>query len=67
MENNNATMGMLKSEYSRRVGIPFSTLRRYMNVLYLAELQEIDYSRCQNYLTPKQIDFLNRKLVITEP
>ena len=60
------TMGMLKSEYSRRVGIPVSTMRNYMNKLYFAELKEMDYTRCQNYLTPKQVDFLNRKLVITD-
>ncbi|MDP3914376.1 MAG: hypothetical protein Q8R96_11655 [Bacteroidota bacterium] len=66
METETKTMGMLKSEYSRRVGIPVSTMRNYMNKLYYAELKEMDYNRCQNYLTPKQVDFLNRKLVITD-
>lgn len=64
-ESKSNTVAILKSEYSRRVGIPLSTMRRYMNKLYFTELQEMDYTRSQNYLTPKQIDFLNRKLVIT--
>jgi predicted transcriptional regulator len=59
-------MAMLKSEYSRRSGIPFSTLRYYMNKLYFEELAAMDYKRNQNYLTPKQIDYLDRKLVVME-
>lgn len=55
---------MLKSEYAKLVGIPVSTLRRYCNKLYLAELQKMDYFPAQKWLTPRQILWLNEKLVI---
>lgn len=57
-------IAMLKSEYAKRVGIPCSTLRRYMNTLYFDELAKLDYNRNQNYLTPRQIVFLDQKLVV---
>lgn len=55
---------MLKSEFAQLAGIPFRTLSRYMNTLYLNELEEMDYMKSQKYLTPKQIHFLKEKLVI---
>lgn len=63
--NKHTVVGMLKREYSKLIGIPASTLRRYMNKLYFDEMAKLDYTRGQNYLTPKQINFLNEKLVIT--
>jgi len=56
--------GMLKNEYAKLVGIPVSTLRNYMNKMYLKELSALNYSQRQKYLMPIQIDFLNKKLVI---
>ena len=56
--------GMLKSEYAKQIGIPFRTLGRYANHLYFEELTKLDYARNQKYLTPRQIGFLNEKLVI---
>lgn len=56
---------MLKSEYAKKIGIPVSTLRRYCNKLYLAQLQTMDYTVSQKWLTPKQIHWLNDKLVVT--
>ncbi len=55
---------MLKSEYAKRIGIPASTLRRYCNQLYLSQLQEMDYTISQKWLTPRQIAWLNTKLVV---
>ena len=63
-ENNEHTTGMLKNEYARLIGIPVSTLRNYMNNLYFTELVILGYYTTQKYLTPKQINFLNSKLVI---
>lgn len=63
-ENKNHTSGMLKNEYAKLVGIPVSTLRNYMNKLFLGELMALNYSRCQKYLTPVQINYLNSKLVV---
>lgn len=57
-------IGMLKKEYAQRVGIPYRTMARYMNVHFLNELKEIDYSISQKYLTPKQIAWLDQKLVV---
>lgn len=56
--------GMLKNEYAKKIGIPFRTLTRYMNELYIDEMTAMDYSRTQKYLTPRQIEFLNMKLVV---
>ena len=62
------TTGMLKNEYAKLVGIPVSTLRNYMNKLFISELSLLNYTPRQKYLIPIQIDFLNKKLVvITEP
>ncbi len=55
---------MLKSEYAREIGIPFRTLTRYINERYFEEMTAIDYTRTQKYLTPKQVEFLNAKLVV---
>lgn len=58
-------IGMLKNEYAKKIGIPYRTLSRYINKLYLAEMESnFDYCPTQKYLTPRQIDFLNTKLVI---
>lgn len=59
------TTGMLKNEYAKLVGIPVSTLRNYMNKLFLIELKMLNYTPRQKYLIPIQIDFLNKKLVVT--
>lgn len=56
---------MLKSEYAKLAGIPVSTLRNYMNKHFLTELMALDYSPRQKYLTPRQISFLNIRLVVT--
>ncbi len=65
MNENQQNTAMLKSEYAKKVGIPASTLRRYCNKLYLPQLQEMDYTVSQKWLTPLQISWLNKKLVVT--
>lgn len=65
MADENKNMAMLKSEYAQQIGIPFRTFARYLNDLYLDELKALDYSVNQKYLTPKQIQYLNEKLVVT--
>lgn len=65
MADKNIDMAMLKSEYARKIGIPFRTFARYINEMYLDELRELDYSINQKYLTPKQIQYLNAKLVVS--
>ncbi|MHA7109249.1 hypothetical protein ACRTDU_03935 [Sunxiuqinia elliptica] len=65
MADENKNMAMLKSEYAKKIGIPFRTLSRYINEMYIDEMKTFDYSVTQKYLTPKQIQFLNEKLVIT--
>lgn len=68
MEENKTITGMLKNEYAKKVGIPVSTLRNYMHNLFLTDLSALNYTQRQKYLTPIQIDYLNKKLVIvTEP
>lgn len=61
----NKISGMLKNEYAKIVGIPVSTLRNYMNRLFFEELTALNYTQRQKYLTPIQISYLNKKLVVT--
>lgn len=56
--------GMLKNEYAEQIGIPESTLRRYINEDFIEEMLKLSYSPRQKHLTPKQIKFLNKKLVV---
>lgn len=65
-ESRQNTTGMLKNEYAKQVGIPCSTLRNYMNKLFLIELSKLSYTPRQKYLTPLQVNFLNSVLVITQ-
>ncbi len=65
MPDEKQNMAMLKSEYAKKIGIPFRTLSRYINELYIDEMKAFDYSVTQKYLTPKQINYLNNKLVVT--
>lgn len=54
---------MSKKDYSKMIGISARTLRRYLNELYFEELKEMNYYPEQKILTPKQIGFLNKRLV----
>ncbi len=65
MTDDKKNMAMLKSEYAKAIGIPFRTLSRYINEMYIDDLKAFDYSITQKYLTPKQINYLNNKLVVT--
>ncbi len=60
------TKAIGKYEYAQRVGISMRTLCRWLNVRYYAELQALGYSKYQKLLLPKQVEFLNQKLCVTE-
>lgn len=55
---------MSKKEFSEMSGIPERTLRNYLNVRYYPELEKIGYSKLQRMLTPKQVSWLQKKLVV---
>lgn len=55
---------MSKKKFSELSGIPSRTLRNYLNVIYYPELKEIQYTKRQRLLTPKQVKWLVKKLVI---
>ena len=57
--------GMMKAEYSRLANIPPSTLANYMNKLYISDLAAMEYHTHQKHLTPRQVAYLNQKLVVT--
>ncbi|HCU60215.1 MAG TPA: hypothetical protein DGC94_03840 [Prolixibacteraceae bacterium] len=57
---------MLKNEYARKIGVSGRTLRRYLNERYFEELKEMNYFPEQKFLTPRQIGFLNKKLVFVD-
>lgn len=64
MEKSSQIKGMMKWEYSQFANITPRTLRRYLNILYLEDLRQMDYRPTQRHLTPKQVHFLNEKLVV---
>lgn len=53
---------LYKSEVIVLLGWGASTLRRYLNVKYIDQLQEIGYKNTQKKLTPKQLNFLQEKI-----
>lgn len=65
MENNTACTGMMKCEYSKLANIKPRTLARYLNIMYIDDLKKMDYTQNQRHLTPAQVSYLNKKLVIT--
>jgi hypothetical protein len=52
-----------KCEYAQRLGISRSTLSRWLNHRYLAQLQPLGYTPTQRVLTPAQVCKLNELLV----
>lgn len=56
---------MHKKELAELVGVSLRTFRYWLNEKYFVELKEIGYMKTQKILTPKQVSFLFKKLVIT--
>ena len=54
-----------KKEIANMLGISSGTLRIWLNERYYEELQEIGYSKRQKLLTPKQLNYLMRKIDFT--
>ena len=61
------TRCMYKYEVAQLLNIQPGTLSRWLNVLYLKDLQEIGYNKNQKYLTPKQLNYLKDKIDLVEP
>ena len=57
---------MSKKAFSEFSGIPRRTLRNYLNVIYFSELEKMGYSKLQRMLTPKQVLWLQIKLVVVD-
>ncbi len=55
-----------KYEYAQRLGISPRTLRTWVNVRYFADLAALGYSKNQKLLLPNQVEFLDKKLCVTE-
>lgn len=55
---------MLKSEYAAKIGCTRQTLCFYCNKLLIDKLKELNYRKDQKYLTPRQIAFLDKELVV---
>ena len=60
------TKCMYKYEVAELLSIKPCTLRRWLNIKYYDELVELGYNKNQKYLTPKQLNYLDRKLEISE-
>jgi len=56
---------MSKYEVCRLLNISSNTLHRYLNVMYLDDLKKLDYHPRQKLLTPKQLNFLHKKIDLT--
>ncbi len=57
---------MSKKEYANRLDISVRTLRYWLNGRYYEEMKEIGYTKLQKKLTPKQVTYLDKKLVYRE-
>jgi len=53
---------MLKREYADLLDISLRTLRKYLNIVFISDLQKLNYNKNQHLLLPNQIKFLNEKL-----
>lgn len=59
-------INMSKAHLAELLNVSPSTLRRWLNKLYLAELEQLGYTRKQQLFTPRQWCWLVDKLVITD-
>jgi hypothetical protein len=55
-----------KKEICIMLNISPGTLRRYLNHKYIEELKVIGYDQKQQILTPQILNFLQRKIDLTE-
>ncbi|NOY50452.1 MAG: DUF4248 domain-containing protein [Chlorobi bacterium] len=51
-----------KIEVAMMLNISPATLRKWLNIRYYDELAKLDYSKNQQILTPKQLNFLAEKV-----
>ena len=57
---------MSKAHLAELLNVSASTLRRWLNVLYYAELEKLGYRKNQKLFTPRQWCWLLDKLVVTD-
>jgi hypothetical protein len=57
---------MSKARLAELCSVSPATMRYYLNVMYIRELEAMDYRKNQRLLTPRQWGWLCNKLVITD-
>ncbi len=54
---------MSKSELAQKCGVSISTIRKWCNVDFFAELTSLGYKKHQHVFTPKQTKFLQDNII----
>ena len=62
MSDKSEIKSMYKAKYAKSLNMSIDVLRKYLNIVFISDLEKLSYNKNQKLLLPNQIKFLNEKL-----